>query len=393
MGKKLRTVSVCLVAAIAVLGVVSLLCGSRDARPTKLGDPLPGLTREQLADFEKGRAVFERVFTPETGLGPLFNADACAECHEDPVTGGTGDEIELHAAVLVADGLCDLLADRGGPVYQQQVTPALKNALGIDSEPVPAGASTGMRTAPDVFGFGLLDAISDSTLLALADPNDADGDGISGRVNRFFDGRIGRLGRKALVPRLEEFNAGAFQIEQGITTPQAPDEGTVGGQPIPAGVDTLPDPELDAESVRVANAFVRFLAPPAPLPSGHEAKQGAKLFAAIGCAKCHVPVLRTGASDVKALAYRRVEAYTDLLLHDMGPDLADICFGQAAPAEFRTEPLMGLRIATSFLHDGRAGTIADAIDLHGGEAASARAAFLALPERDRQAVLLFLSKL
>jgi CxxC motif-containing protein (DUF1111 family) len=244
-----------------------------------------------------------------------------------------------------------------------------------------------------VFGFGLLDAVTDSTILAGADPGDADGDGISGRVNRFLDGRVGRFGRKAFVPTLAEFNAGAFQIEQGVTVPQVPDEGSVGGMPIPPGVDPLPEPELDAESVRDVQAFVRFLAPPPRIHPDAMARRGAGVFARIACAACHVPVLRTGPSDVAALAHRDVAAYTDLLLHDMGPASADICFGDATASEFRTEPLMGLRFATRYLHDGSAQTLEAAIDRHGGEAAAARDAFATLSARDRAALLAFLRTL
>ena len=358
------------------------------------GDPIAGLTAEQMDMFERGRAVFDSVFTPETGLGPLFNADACGECHEDPVSGGPGDEVELHASQLLENGFCDPYAERGGPVFQLAVTPALNQALGIDAEPVPEGAARGLRSTPDVLGFGLLDAVPDSTLLALADPDDADGDGISGRVARDFSGKIGRFGRKALVATLLDFNEGAFPVEQGVTDPAVPDEGTVGGQPMPDGVDPRPEPEIDGESVRLADAFVRFLAAPAPLKLSSAGRQGQRIFSEIGCASCHVPSLRTGANDVAALAYKEVKAYTDLLLHDMGPDLADICFGPVATSsEFRTEPLMGLRLSESFLHDGSAESIEDAIVAHGGEGAASRDAFWGLSDDDRGALLEFLGSL
>src|SRR5262245_9810383 len=394
---------------LAVVGLFTfIVCGC--ARVIVPGDPLPGLKRAERDEFERGRVVFERAFEAETGLGPRFKAESCAECHEDPAVGGVGDEIELHAARLLGplalasesedtappDGsapTCDLLVAQGGPVYQQQVTPALRAALGIDAEPVPAGAQTAQRTAPDVFGFGLLDAVTDETILSRADPDDANGDGISGRPNFFVDGRIGRFGRKAFVPTLAEFNAGAFQIEQGITVPQAPDEGTVGDQPLPPGVDPTPDPELDAESVRLANAFLRFLAPPPRRTPTGQAARGKRVFARIGCAACHTPTLRTGPNDVRALLRRDVAAYTDLLLHDMGPELADICFGDATPSEFRTEPLMGLRFSTQFLHDGRAKTLDEAIRMHGGEAAASRNEFVGLSDRDRNALIAFLSQL
>src|SRR5262249_36090567 len=145
---------------------------------------------------------------------------------------------------------CDELATEGGPVFQRHVTPALKTALGIDSEPLPAQATaTALRTTPMIFGFGLLDAVPDSEILKYADPDDADHDGVSGRPNRFFDGRLGRFGRKALVPNLHEFNVGALSAEMGITSPEAPTEGTVGGQPLPGGTDPAPDPELSAQQV------------------------------------------------------------------------------------------------------------------------------------------------
>jgi CxxC motif-containing protein (DUF1111 family) len=378
---------------LSLLAAASL-AGSRCAAPPRPGDPLPGLNPAQLALFESGRKVFERKFTPETGLGPLFNAPSCGECHEDPASGGTGDEMEVHVALVRPDGSCDPLADRGGPVIQQHVTPALQAALGIESEPVPSEASArGGRSTPDLFGFGLLDAVPDSEILARSDPDDRDGDGISGRPNRFFDGRLGRFGRKALVPTLREFTEGAFVVEQGITNPAMPAEETVGGNPLPAGVDPVADPEIDQPTVDAADAFVRFLAPPAPQEPGRAAEHGRRVFARIGCASCHVPALKTGKNPVRALSYRKVEAYTDLLLHDMGPDLADICLGLATPSEFRTEPLMGLHLMRRFLHDGRAATIDEAILLHAGEAKDARERYRALPEADRAALAKFLAGL
>jgi CxxC motif-containing protein (DUF1111 family) len=377
--------------ALAAIGLIAAGCVPR----RELGDPLAGLTPEQRARFAGGREEFQRVFTPETGLGPLFNANSCAECHESPVAGGTGDEVEVHVAAFdPATTFCDPLADRGGPVIQQSVTPALKAALGIDIEPIPAAATArASRSTPDLFGLGVLDAIPDAAIEALADPNDRDGDGISGRPNHFFDGRLGRFGRKALVPTLREFNAGAFVIEQGITTPETPTEETIGGDPIPEGVDPVAEPEISAEALSLANDFVRFSAPPAPRPLRGPARRGRSVFARIECHRCHVPSLRTGNNPVKALSHRRFHAYTDLLLHDMGPALADICLGEAAPSEFRTEPLMGVRLATSFLHDGRATTLEEAIRLHGGEASASRRRFEALSAKEREALLEFLRSL
>jgi CxxC motif-containing protein (DUF1111 family) len=379
---------------VLVSGLLTWTLAGGCAPPPDPGDPLPGLTAQEQETFIRGRAVFERTFTAAEGLGPLFNADACAECHEDPVAGGPGDEVEIHAAALRADGTCDPLVEHGGPVVQQQVTEALRAALGIEAEPVPSQATgTARRTTPDILGFGLLDAVTDATILALADPDDRDGDAVSGRPNRFTDGRIGRFGRKAFVPTLREFNDGAFPIEQGITLPAAPVEETIAGRPVPAGVDPAPDPEIEPADLDLADFFVRALAPPAPRRTGSTERRGRRWFVAIGCAACHVTRLTTGPNPLQALHRRSVAAYTDLLLHDMGPDLADICLGQATPSEFRTEPLMGLRLSAAFLHDGRAATIEEAIRLHDGEGRRSRERFDRLHPDDRRTILAFLESL
>jgi len=371
--------------------------------PASLGMALHGLDAAQRRRFEMGRGVFATVFTPETGLGPLFNSVGCANCHEVPVVGGSGsndpeeggEDVELHATAFHGAGArCDNLAAVGGQVIQKQITPAYSDFLQMTAEPIPAAATdSGHRTTPDLFGFGLLDAVPDAEILARADPLDRNGDGISGRPNRTADGRLGRFGRKAQAATLREFNGEAFVMEMGITNPGHETEQIVAGFPFPAGVDPLPEPEITAEQFDAADAFVRFLAPPTRAALGLLGTQGALVFRKVGCASCHVPTLVTGANPVRALRFKVVPAYTDLLLHDMGPDLADICLGQAEPSEFRTEPLMGLRFATAFLHDGRATTITQAIELHGGEAQGARNRFLRLTQFERFALLRFLKRL
>src|SRR5207253_11071148 len=160
----------------------------------------------------------------------------------------------------------DELAGQGGFVFQNHVTPALHAALGIDSEPIPAAATAvGRRTIPEIFGFGLLDAVPDSEILAYADSDDRDHDGISGRPNRFFDGRLGGFGRKALVPALREFNDGAFSAEQGVTTPAVPTEQSVAGTRVPARTVAAPDADLSTGQAGLATASVSQLAAPARL--------------------------------------------------------------------------------------------------------------------------------
>ncbi len=376
--------------APAALALALLAAGC--AKPIPPGDPVRGLTQAERDRFAQGKIAFDSVFTPQTGLGPLFNSDACGECHEDPA-GGRGDEVEVHATAF-RGGVCEPLVQEGGPVIQQHTTPALKQALGIDQEPFPPSATArALRTTPVIFGRGFLDLVPDSVILAYADPDDRNHDGISGRPNRFLDGRIGRFGRKAFVPTLREFNAGAFPAEQGVTDPEQPTEENIGGKPIPAGVDPVPDPEISQELLDLTDDFVRFLAAPTPAKLDRDGRRGRALFSKIGCAACHVPELRTGSSPVAALNRKTFPAYTDLLLHDMGEGLADICLGLATPAEFRTEPLLDLRGAPHFLHDGRAATLEQAIELHGGEAAAARDRFKGLPAADRAALTAFLKSL
>ena len=159
-------------------GTPFLLGNALTSATAELGGPLPFLTSGEQRLFASGNVVFQTVFTPATGLGPLFNNTACAQCHEDPVVGGIGEEVEVHATAYQG-GVCSDLAAVGGPVIQDSMTPALRAALGIDKEPVPAAATgIGHRTTPSVLGFGLLDAVPDAEILARADPDDRDGDGI-----------------------------------------------------------------------------------------------------------------------------------------------------------------------------------------------------------------------
>jgi len=361
------------------------------------GDPLPWVTATERQRFELGAAQFDVEFEDETGLGPMFNEVSCAECHEEPASGGSGDEIEVHATATLAGGACDELTALGGPVYQTFSGPSLISLLRrlhVEKEPVPPSASSvGLRTSGPVFGLGLLDAVPDATLLALADPYDRNRDGISGRANLTADGRVGRFGRKAVVASLRAFNDGAFRDEMGITSAAIPTEGSFGGYPLVPNSDRVPDPEIGEAALDLTDAFVRLLAPVAPLDLTRQARDGRNLFSRINCSGCHVPSLKTGDNPVAALRYREVGAYTDLLLHDMGPELADICRPGAAPSEFRTQPLMGLRLLPHFMHDGRALTVTDAIQAHGGEAARSRDAFNGLSDAEKAAVVAFLNSL
>jgi len=361
---------------------------TNDVATSTPGQPISGLTQRQVEQFGQGLQVFATVFSPATGLGPLFNSTSCAQCHNNPALGGYGDSAEVHVTAFHRGSACRLLESAGGPVVQSHATPLLQDAMGITSEPTPPGATaTAMRTTPLIFGLGLLDAVSDRTIKDLARIQYPEG--VHGRPAILPDGRIGRFGRKATTATLDEFNAGALFNEMGITNALNPVEGSVAGQPLPAGVDPAGDPELNSSSLSDADAFVRFLAPVAPQAATDEIRAGQRLFGEVKCTSCHVPWLPTGNSPVVALRFKRVYAYTDLLLHDMGGQLADICNGVATPGEFRTQPLMGMQFLDMFMHDGASATIEAAIRRHGGEGAAARDRFLKLSPRAQAALVAF----
>jgi CxxC motif-containing protein (DUF1111 family) len=366
---------------------------------TVLGAPLQGLSAAELARFEAGKAAFSHVFTPEEGLGPVYNESSCNACHSHPGIGGTGgEEYDIHATRTAPDGSCDLLDAQGGENVRNRVTPAAA-AAGLAAEHTPVEATErGLFTAPAMWGRGLVEAIPDEAIEAREDPDGADGDGITGRVGRDASGRVGRFRRKADVADLADIAEGGVLVELGLTTPKHPSETVFSSASIPAGADPAPDPELDQRTIDAIADFIRFLAPPPRNMPTDPAERtqvavGERLFTEVGCAKCHVPSMVTGPNPVKALDHKRVFLHSDLLLHDMGRELADVCSPAAAPSEFRTEILMGLSYRTVYMHDGRAPTLWEAIALHGGESARSRDAFDALPELERHALVAYLGTL
>ena len=334
-------------------------------------------------DVARGPELFRMEFTPEQGLGPLFNERACSGCHAQPEVGGMG-----------TDGLATVLrvgrltGARFGLTFENHRIEAHAHSiseLGITCERaagIPAGANvTSVRNTPPLFGMGLIDAIPDEVIRAGAV---AKGDGVKGRPNLVLgpDGPedVGRFGWKADGPTLELFVAEAFRSELGITSPLAP------ADPLPPGVDRCTgesdSPDVDRDVVSAVAGFVAGL--PAPRPSSDVA--GEMVFEDTGCVACHVPTLQAGA--------RAVPLYSDLLLHDMGPELDDaVVQGSARGRDWRTTPLWGLSDRTRFLHDGRADSLEAAIRAHGGEAAAARRRFLALSDDQLRGLLDFLRSL
>jgi CxxC motif-containing protein (DUF1111 family) len=387
--------------------LVALGCG--DSLFTSLppeGETLDGtldISPSLNASFARGDEQFERVFTALDGLGPTFNQPSCETCHPGDGRGTPGTNLTRFSI----GG--DLVPALGGPQLQDHAIP------GSPVETLPAGAETSVRMGPPVFGMGLIEGIPAATLLALEDPDDLDGDGISGRANWVEPADfvppgeigagpglvVGRFGRKSNVSSLLEQVVNAYQQDMGITSdyqpfePVNPQAGTV-----PIG-DSVPDPEVPATEVNDVVMYVRLLSPPARGAVTAEVTRGGNLFEQIGCAACHTPSLRTGLSPIPALDQVDADLYSDLLLHDMGPGLADnrgdwLATGQ----EWRTAPLWGLRLApdalggqATYLHDGRATSLSEAIDFHGGESGASRSAYRALIEADRAAVVAFLESL
>ncbi len=384
------------VVRLAVLAFLTA-CGTLFTDAPDPGDlfdgPVDGLTPAEMAAFLEGDAQFGRPFSPAEGLGPIFNNVSCAACHSGDGRG------RVENALSRFDGL-------GGPQMQD------KAIAGAEREFVPPGVSVSLRLPPPVFGVGLIEAIPESAILANVDSLDADADGISGRPNFVTPPsfvppeepggapglRVGRFSRKAQVSTLLQQVTGAYHEDMGITSDFLPVE-NINPQASRAtdAADRVADPEIPAATVRAVVNYIRMLAAPAPGGATPARQRGSVVFDSIGCASCHVRTLTTGSSVIAALSNQPVPLYSDLLLHDMGPGLADNRpDGSASGSEWRTAPLWGLRLMRQFLngdafllHDGRARTIEDAILLHGGEAQAVRARFTALPAADRAALLDF----
>jgi CxxC motif-containing protein (DUF1111 family) len=378
--------------------VANVACADRYAEATgNLSDPLPGLSDTETAQFRAGAAIFDRDFTESEGLGPLFNDKRCSSCHDIPSLGGNGSEV-VRKATRFDQNRCDLLVRYGGDMLQDRATEALR-AKGVLQDPVPPIATAIVHIqAPALFGAGLIETIPDETIMKGEDPDDRNGDGISGRGGRTFDGRLGRFGRKATFADLLSFTQSALHGEMGITTRSFPKEEPPGGQPLPEGTDPAPDPELSDTVVEQITNFVRLLAAPQrERPANSAARDsirfGEQVFVQIGCAACHTPVLRTGDSPIPALHRKTVRLYSDLLVHDLGPEMASVCAPNALPSEWRTSPLMGLRFRLVFLHDRRTSNLDGAIRAHGGEAERSRDHFLVLPPEQRALLLRFLRSL
>ena len=392
------------------LGVICLLLltvvACRKMLPAAPGDdeildgPIDGLTAEQKIVFLRGDVAFnDEVFTKETGLGPIFVATSCGSCHAGD---GKGHPFTMLTRFGQHDSTGNLYLQQGGPQLQHRAIP------GFLPEQIPAGAPFSSFMPPANTGLGFLDAVPDALILSLADEHDANGDGISGRPNWMhiptygiprpgtieLNGKyIGRFGKKGSAYDLLQQTANAYNQDIGITSVFETFD-TWSGQAI--------DPEVSAQTVHDVVFYLRTLkAPVQRNPQQPDVVAGKQIFLDLGCGKCHTPQMQTGPSPIAVLANKTFFPYTDLLLHDMGAGLNDgYTEGSARPSEWRTPPLWGLGLSRNsqggqyfLLHDGRAKTIDQAIDLHGGEAQQARDQFVQLDASKKQQLITFLESL
>jgi CxxC motif-containing protein (DUF1111 family) len=364
------------------------------AEAAEFGDPLRGLTPAELERFLAGREAFEEIETAADGLGPVFNGTSCAGCHNVGATGGGSEIVETRFGTTT-NGVFDPLTRLGGSLIQSEGIGAA-GACTFVGEVVPPQATivAGRRTTP-LFGLGLVDAVPDVALVALARRQARCQPETAGRPNivtNVVTGRaaVGKFGWKAQVPTLLQFSGDAYLNEMGITTPMFPEESCPQGDCALLACDPVPGIDDDLEDVEKFRDFMTFLAPPPRAGAGHARWEGSWLFEQVGCADCHVRSLTTGASEVAALRYRTFEPFSDFLLHDMGRLGDGIEQGRAAGREMRTAPLWGLRLLTTFLHDGRARSIEEAILAHAGQGRHARDRFAALPAERKAKLLAFL---
>ncbi len=378
---------------------------------TLLGEPIPDISFQQLQNHIKGDEEFGRTFGVLDGLGPIFVSNSCESCH---IGDGKGHLSSTLTRFNRADGLdFDPMISVGASQLQHRAI------TGYTAEVLPTTGIKGFTrlTPPAVTGLGYLAAVTDADILAMADPDDANSDGISGVPNYFYPpdffvpqsfhikdnlGRyIGRFGKKAGAIDLLQQTANAYLLDMGITSDFLMEDlynELIGNH---TG-DDFPDPEVPASVVRNTVFYLRTLKAPERRDANNpEVLKGEKLFSQIGCGTCHQPTLKTGLSDIETLTNKEFHPYTDLLMHDMGPGLDDnYTEGSARTSEWRTAPLWGIGLAEDsqgdrafLLHDGRAKSLEEAINLHGGESAKSRENYNGLSAAEKQNLIKFLKSL
>ena len=394
--------------------------------------PSPNITSKEREDFHfsshaQFHAPFDTLIPGKVRVGPKFNHTSCGGCHVNDGKGpikfsngvdGSSMLVKVSLKGLLPNGLPRDVPGVGEQLQDHQVKGRSPFNIRLRWKFIEGKFPDGkkyklrkpdlsfkiprvnkrkiihsLRMTPSVIGMGLLEAVPDSTLIALSDPNDANKDGISGKINMVIDResnskKIGRFGFKASHPTLKQQSAAAFFHDMGVTS-------------------SLFNP--DNEEIEVSDEDLDKITFYQQVPGVHKAKdqsnpdviRGKEIFQEINCHSCHVMTLKTGNSPIPELANQTFHPFTDLLLHDMGPGLADKRAEFSAQGrEWRTTPLWGIGLTKElsparpgFLHDGRARNIQEAIIWHGGEAKASRNAFMKLKASDRKKLILFLNTL
>ncbi len=418
-----------------------------DASSHAFSTPAPNLSAAALDKHLDGDVEFEAIFVTapavvNPGLGPIYNNVTCINCHARDGRGRPPGVDEKFVSMLFRLSLPNTENEEAGkspipvPGYGTQLnnraiygTPA-EGTVKIEYSEQPLTTEDGThvhlrypnytitdaykslpdnvelspRVAPVVFGLGLLEAIPEKTILTYADENDANGDGISGKPNYVWDVvqkryALGRFGWKANQPNLLQQVASAYHDDMGLTTSLFLLENSFGQSQLTEKSTT---PEVSDEILDVVTFYVQTLAVPARRNiDDPQVMHGEQLFTQAQCADCHIPTLRTGVlPGVPSVSNQTIHPYTDMLLHDMGPDLADNRPDfHANGREWRTPPLWGIGLVrtvnghTNFLHDGRARNLMEAILWHDGEAEKSRQTVLEMSKTERDALIAFLESL
>lgn len=410
----------------------------------------PGLASMDELEFATGNSFFNQNWvsspastTARDGLGPLLNARSCSGCHfkdgrgraptsfgehatgfllrlsvpgvdahggavPDPTFGGQLQDIAIQG--VMAEGEIQIVYEEQSGNYPDGTSYSLRKPEYsiLFNYGFPSGnLLVSPRVANQMIGLGLLEALDEGTILAFADENDSDGDGISGRPNYVWDAvnqktSLGRFGWKANQPSLLQQTAGAFLGDMGLTSTLFPKDDCTTAQNDCITAPTGGSPEVSDELMRKVVLYATNLAVPGRRNwTDPTVLKGKQLFVEIGCASCHIPKMTTGVHpDYAALSNQIIRPYTDMLLHDMGDNLTDgrsdyLAIGN----EWRTPPLWGIGLFqtvnghTNYLHDGRARNLEEAILWHGGEAERSKTAYTQLDKQDREAIIKFLNTL
>lgn len=418
-------------------------CTVFDESSFAFGYRINGLSTAQNLDFFVGNSFFNQNWveapsstTARDGLGPLFNTKSCAGCHfrdgrgaplsgegmlfrlsindngqfiPEPIYGGQFQDNSI--STVESEGTIQISYQEITGQFEDGETYSLRaptySVTNLNYGPIDPNVLISPRVGNQMVGLGLLELIPEADILANADEFDADGDGISGRPNYVWDPTfnatvLGRFGWKSNTGSLPTQVAAAFNGDIGIKTSLFTSENHTSAQ---SGLDGLPDGgtvEIPDDDLAKVVLYCRTLAVPARRDiDNYDVWQGQQLFEGIGCASCHTTSFTTGnTGDIEPLKNVVIRPYSDMLIHDMGPELADNRpDGQASGNEWRTQPLWGLGLIQTvnghsfLLHDGRARNIQEAILWHGGEGEASRNAFKALNKKERENLLKFLESL